>query len=281
MPGSRSKTVVGGAPSNCGTFRFGGVCGDRGASRMIHRAPSGTTSGVGETTNVKPCGAAPLCTARTDRSRDTDPKDASENRESAHAVNAYSAPSGRPENTAVPSESGTHVRSARETPSRTVEPSPPDAAVATARTVEVPSPSDVEVRERANPVGAPIPLARIDTAAPEVVPARPGGRGKRVSGVTTTVVAVFDPTRNAGTESDVREFGTASSTVSPAALAIWMDPVLAWSIPSMLRLISPPSPPVTTGAHDTDSGAAGGSYAQASVRTLARDSPTALTATTS
>ena len=44
---------------------------------------------------------------------------------------------------------------------------------------------------------------------------------------------------------------------------------------------TPPSPPVTTGRAVTLAGAGGGSYAQPTVRTLVRDSPTALTANAS
>ena len=47
-------------------------------------------------------------------------------------------------------------------------------------------------------VGAPMPCA--DTVIePGDSPASPGGTSKRDSGVMTTAVAVFDPTRNDGT----------------------------------------------------------------------------------
>ena len=46
----------------------------------------------------------------------------------------------------------------------------------------------------------------------------------------------------------------------------------------MASATTPPSPPVTTGRATTDVGRGGGSYAQPTVRTLGRESPTALTA---
>ena len=91
----------------------------------------------------------------------------------------------------------------------------------------------------------------------------------------------FDPTRYAGSSMRRSCEDTGTRTVSPDGLVTSIEPVRSVSMPSMASATTPPSPSVTTGAATTDPGAAGGSYAHATVRTLARDSPTAFTATAS
>ena len=201
IAGSRSNTVVDRPqPENSTRLWLGRRSSDVGSCRMIHSAREAETFGRRIHGERPPRGALPDCIARTDSVAVVRPNDAPSNQDSAQAVKRYSSPSASPGRSPPPRRRLSRTARPRAR-CRSAAPSRrrPDAALARAVTVEVPSPFDAEVSTRRTSSGAPMPFADTVVARAGRAAAEPGGSSNREYGVMVIGVAEFVPTRYDGT----------------------------------------------------------------------------------